>query len=41
MGKAGVSKKDSHDGYIVYASAYLRRDIKKVRLTHFIMIDSG
>ncbi len=36
-----MSKKDSHDGYIVYANAYLRRDIKKVRLTHFIMIDSG
>ena len=26
--------------HVVYASAYLRRDIKKVRLTHFIMIDS-
>ena len=40
MGKASVSKTDSHHGYVVYASAYLRRDIKKVRLTHFIMIDS-
>ena len=41
MGKASVSKTDSHHGYVVYASAYLRRDIKKVRLTHFILIDSG